>query len=149
MATMWPRFGHSHRWFPILVGTLRVSLITLHLGALRKGRFVRKILLTTTLLSALLAAPVAHASGEQFTYQVQSDGPIMSVNYFDAINDIQIQQNLPSSWSQTINSRSTHQFHTISTQTTGTQIMCQIQVNGQVIDQKSATGRYAVVVCSG
>ena len=111
---------------------------------------MRKILLTTALLSALLApAPAAHASGEQFTYQVQSDGPIMSVSYFDAINDIQIQQNLPSSWSQTINSRSTHQFHTISAQTTGTQITCQIQGNGHLIDQKSATGPNAVVVCSG
>ena len=147
---MWPQFGHSQRRLPILVGTIRASLIIFRLASFTgKGWFVRKILLTTALLSALLAAPAAHASGEQVTYQVQSDGPIMSVSYFDAINDIQIQQNLPSSWSQTINSRSTYQLHTISTQTTGTQITCQIQINGQVIDEKSATGRYATVVCSG
>lgn len=112
---------------------------------------------TATTLTACLAALCAAAAvvappaaaERQFTYTVQSDAPLLSASFYDGMDNMQTLTNLPTSWTQTFNSQATYQFHSISTQTNGTQVMCQITVDGALADRKSATGRYAVVTCSG
>lgn len=99
-------------------------------------------------VGALTLAAPAHATGERITYTVTSDAPLMSVNYFNAINDMTQQSNLPAQWSTTFTGQATYQMVSMSAQTTGTQVACQVSVNGQLRDSKTATGRYAVVLCS-
>lgn len=106
-------------------------------------------------LTPLLAIPVAiimaapaYAAGETITYEVVSDAPLLSVNYFNSMNDMTSQQDLPSSWSTSFTGQATYQLMSISAQTTGVQVACRLTVNGVVRDQKTATGRYSVVICS-
>lgn len=109
-----------------------------------------KHIITATLMAAgaITLAPPAHAVGEQITYTVRSDSSIMSVNYFNQLNDMTTEQNLSSQWQRSFTGQATYQFASMSAQTSGTQVACQISVNGSVRDTKSASGRYAVVVCS-
>jgi len=69
---------------------------------------------------------------DQFAYVLRSDGPIMSASFFDGMNEMQTVSGLPASWSQTFTSQATYQMHSISAQTSGTQISCQVIVNGLV-----------------
>ena len=89
------------------------------------------------------------AGGSRITYEVQSDGPLSTVTYFDEINDMQQLSDQPSNWSTSFDGKATFQMHSMSAQTTGTQVSCRITVGGEVLAEESATGRYAVVTCAG
>jgi hypothetical protein len=45
-------------------------------------------------------------------------------------------------------SQATYQLTSISAQTNGTQVSCQIVKNGEVVDQQQAVGRFTVLTCS-
>lgn len=49
----------------------------------------------------------------------------------------------------TFTNQATYPIYGLGAQTNGLHVSCQITVNGEVRDQESATGRYAVVNCSG
>jgi hypothetical protein len=100
------------------------------------------------LVVGMLAAPPASAAGT-FSYIVQSNGPILSASFFDGMNELQTVSGLPASWSQTFASQATYQMTSITAQTNGTQISCQLIKNGSLVDQQTTTGRYTVVSCTG
>ena len=96
-----------------------------------------------------LAAP-ANAAGEFITYVVESNGPLLSVNYYDGMNEMtSLTQPGVSSWSINIRSRATYQLMAISAQTEGTQVTCRIIKNGTVTDEQTTVGRYTMSVCAG
>jgi hypothetical protein len=113
------------------------------------GGAMRKLALATAFMLAVgVGMPTATAAGGQFTYILQANGPISSASFFDGINEMRTITDLPASWSQTFANQATYQMHSISAQTDGTQISCQVIVNGSVADQQATTGRYTVVTCS-
>ena len=81
------------------------------------------------------------------TYQVQSDGTLSTITYFDAMNDQKQISDASAPWTLTFDNEATFPLIAVGAQTTGLQVSCQISVNGQVRDQKTAKGRYAVVNC--
>src|SRR4051794_22717979 len=91
----------------------------------------------------IIAAPQAAASG-QFTYIVQANGPISAASFFDGMNDLKSVTDLPSSWSQTFASEATYQMTSITAQTEGTQITCQLIKDGEVVDRQTTVGRFTV-----
>lgn len=108
---------------------------------------VRVFVALAALVSVLVFAPTASA-GSKVEYQVVSDGSLSTVVYFDGINDQQILSGAPASWSASVNNVATYPLYGVTAQTSGTQVSCQILVNGAVKDQKSAVGRYSVVNCT-
>ncbi|WP_193046810.1 MmpS family transport accessory protein [Mycolicibacterium baixiangningiae] len=110
------------------------------------GKF---IIGASCVILAVASAPVAGANAGSFAYVLKSDAPIMSASFFDGMNEMQTVMDLPSSWSQTFSSEATYQMHSISAQTNGTVLSCQLLVNGSVVDEQTTKGRYTVTVCSG
>lgn len=102
------------------------------------------------------AAPIAPPStttpeakaAPSITYQVDSDGTLSTVTYFDGMNDQKQVTDVSAPWSLTFENQATFPMIGVGAQTTGLHVSCQISINGQVRDQKTATGRYAVVNCS-
>jgi outer membrane biosynthesis protein TonB len=82
------------------------------------------------------------------TYEIESDGSLSSVTYFDGMNDEKQVTDVASPWSMTFTNQATYPIYGLGAQTTGTHVSCKISINGQVRDQKSSTGRYAVVNCN-
>lgn len=99
--------------------------------------------------TAIVAAPHAAAAwGDVVTYEVDSNGSLSGVSYSDAMNDVQQITDVNAPWTITFTSRATVPEYGVSAETNGSSVSCRITVNGHVHDQKSATGRYAVVSCS-
>jgi len=70
-------------------------------------------------------------------------------NYYDGMDELTSETDgLDSTWSKTMASQATYQLTSISAQTNGTQVSCQIVKNGEVVDQQQAVGRFTVVTCS-
>jgi hypothetical protein len=96
-----------------------------------------------------LVSSVTAPLHQQVTYRVESDAPLSTVAYYDAMNNMTSLQNLPASWSTSFTGKATIQLHSMSAQTTGEHVSCKIIVDGTVIAEQSATGRYSVSVCAG
>jgi hypothetical protein len=104
----------------------------------------------TTLLAvaSLISGPVAAADpGDTVTYTANSDAPLSLVTYYDGMNNIQQLHNQSSHWYLTFTSTAANALLTLTVQTTGQQVSCEINVNGSVKDQKSTTGRNALATC--
>lgn len=100
----------------------------------------------TTIPPLTAQAPVS--AGKTITYEVISDATLQSVTYFDA-NDAEKQQtDVAAPWSLTVTNTSTYVIAGLGAQTNGQSVTCRITVDGQVVDQKTATGQYAVVNCT-
>jgi hypothetical protein len=97
---------------------------------------------------AVIASPHAAAAGSTVTYQADSDGSLSTVTYFDGMDDEKQISDVSAPWTMTFTNQATYPIYGLGAQTTGLHVACQIAVNGQVRDQKSATGRYAVVNCN-
>jgi hypothetical protein len=87
-------------------------------------------------------------SAPSITYEVDSDGTLSTITYFDGLNDEKQITDVSSPWSLTFDNQATFPIIGLGAQTTGLHVSCQISVDGQVRDQKTATGRYAVVNCN-
>jgi hypothetical protein len=104
--------------------------------------------------SSGLATP-ANAAGELITYVVESNGPLMSLSFFDGMNELQSLSNpgfntwSPGSntWSANFRSQATYQLTAISAMTKGTQVTCRIVQDGTVMDEKTTVGRYTMASC--
>lgn len=95
-----------------------------------------------------LAAP-AHAAADHVRYEIESNGPISLVTYFDGIGDIQ--QDTPPGWSdywREFTNVATYPFYSVSAQTEGTSVTCRLFVNGELVDSNTAYGRYTITDCN-
>ena len=107
-----------------------------------------KIAAAIAVAMAFAASP-ARAAGERVRYVANSDAPLLSVSYYDAMNEMTQEQNLPSSWSKSFVVQATYGLHSIAAQTTGAKVSCEIDINGQVVAQQTTVGRYTMAVCAG
>ena len=98
--------------------------------------------------SLTTAAAAVADPGDTVTYTVSSDGPLMSVSYYDEMDNMLQVTDPPANWSTTFTSEATSGLFGVDAQTRGEKVYCQIIINGQVRDQKSATGRNSLANCS-
>ena len=98
--------------------------------------------------SLTTAAAAVVDPGDTVTYTVSSDGPLMSVSYYDEMDNMLEVKDQPANWSTTFTSEATSGLFAVDAQTSGEKVYCQIIINGQVRDQKSATGRNSLANCS-
>ena len=98
--------------------------------------------------SLTTAAAAIADPGDTVTYTVSSDGPLVSVSYYDEMDNMRQLTDQPANWSTTFTSEATSGLFSVGAQTTGEQVNCQITINGEVRDQKSAVGRYSLANCS-
>lgn len=98
--------------------------------------------------SLTTAAAAGADPGDTVTYTVNSDGPLMSVSYYDEMDNMLQVNDQPANWSTTFMSEATSGLFAVDAQTSGEKVYCQIIINGQVRDQKSAIGRNSLTNCS-
>ena len=108
-------------------------------------------------LALIGLAPVAqaNAAGELITYVVESNGPLIALNFFDGMNEMQTVSNPgfntwgpdSNTWSTNIRSQATYQLTAISALTEGTQVTCRIIQDGVVMDEQTIIGRYSMASC--
>jgi Mycobacterium membrane protein len=99
-------------------------------------------------LISLIAAPEVTAAGPVVTYNVISDASLSSITYYDATHQLQQILNIASPWNLAFTSQDTYPVYSLSAQTTGTSVACQITVNGQVVSQRGGTGPRSLAGCS-
>jgi Mycobacterium membrane protein len=98
----------------------------------------------------LAVSPNASAAGEQISYVVASDGPLLSVSFYDGMNEMRSLSDLgTSSWSASFVGQATYQLAALSAQTNGTRVTCRIVKDGSVVDEQTTVGRYTMSVCAG
>jgi Mycobacterium membrane protein len=98
--------------------------------------------------SLTTAAAAVADPGDTVTYTVSSDGPLVSVSYYDEMDNMRQVTDQSANWSTTFRSEATSGLFGVAAQTTGEEVYCQITINGAVRDQKSAVGPYSVANCS-
>ncbi|MFZ0905210.1 MAG: MmpS family transport accessory protein [Mycobacterium sp.] len=98
--------------------------------------------------SLTTAAAAAADPGDTVTYTVSSDAPLVSVSYYDEMDNMRQVADQPASWSTTFTSEATSGLFAVDAQTTGEEVHCQITINGEVRDQKSAVGLNSSANCS-
>jgi hypothetical protein len=98
--------------------------------------------------SLTTAAAAVADPGDTVTYTVSSDGPLVSVSYYDEMANMRQVTDQPANWSTTFTSETTSGLFAVGAKTTGEEVSCQITINGEVRDQKSAVGRYSLANCS-
>jgi hypothetical protein len=98
--------------------------------------------------ASLTAAAAAEAApGDTVTYNVDADGPLMSVQYHDDMDNIQELTNQLAPWSTSFTSGATYGLFAVEAKTSGDRVSCEIIVNGEVRDQKSSNGRQTLADC--
>ena len=96
----------------------------------------------------MTAAAAVADPGDSVTYMVNSDGPLVSVSYYDEMDNVRELTDQPANWSTTFTSEAPTGLFAVRAQTSGGEVYCQIIVNGEVRDQKSAVGRYISADCT-
>ena len=99
-------------------------------------------------LIPLIAAPEATAAGPFVVYGVNSNGSLSTISYYDANHQLQQISNVTAPWSLSFQSNDTYPWYSVSAQTTGTEVACQITLDGQVVDQAGGTGSHSLAGCS-
>jgi hypothetical protein len=106
------------------------------------------IVTAVAITGVALAAP-AHAAADHVRYEIESNGPISLVTYFDGIGDIK--QDTPPGWTnyrREFTNVATYPFYSVSAQTEGTSVTCRLFVNGELVDSNTTFGRYTIADCS-
>lgn len=89
-------------------------------------------------------------AGKTIVYEIISDSETLSsVTYFDENSELQQESSSNAPWTKTIVNKSTVAISGVGGQTEGTSITCRIIIDGKVKDEKTSTGKYAVVNCTG
>jgi hypothetical protein len=96
-----------------------------------------------------LAPKAPTGKGKTIVYEIISDSDLKSVTYFDANSEIQQETDTSAPWTKTVTNTSTYAIAGLGAQTDGTSVTCRITVDGKVKDEKTSTGKYAVVNCTG
>ncbi|MBF6074278.1 hypothetical protein IU498_06495 [Nocardia beijingensis] len=86
--------------------------------------------------------------GKTVVYEIISDSDLNSVTYWDENSEIQQETGADAPWSKTITNTSTAVIAGVGAQTNGTSVTCRVTVDGKVKDEKTSTGKYAVVNCT-
>ena len=98
---------------------------------------------------SLIVAPQATAAGPLVTYFVHSEGSsLSSISYYDAEHKLQQIRDVSSPWSLTFTSQAAYPLYAVSAQTAGTDVDCQITLDGQVVSGRSASGPHSLAACS-
>lgn len=108
-------------------------------------RTTMRALMATTVIAA--AVPT-HAAGDRVRYEIESNGPVSLVTYFDGIGDIQQDSPARATYWREFTNVATYPFYSVSAQTDGTAVACRLFVNGELVDSNSAVGRYTIADCS-
>ncbi|WP_216918016.1 MmpS family transport accessory protein [Nocardia noduli] len=97
-----------------------------------------------------MTAPQPAGAGVSVVYEIISDTPTLpSVTYVDGNSAMQQQAPATAPWTKKFVNNSTYVILGVSAQTEGTSVTCRIAVDGQIVDEKTATGKYALVICAG
>ncbi|MFI8977265.1 MmpS family transport accessory protein [Nocardia asteroides] len=91
---------------------------------------------------------VASNNGRYVAYEVTSDSTLVSVTYFDPNNETRTESQVAVPWTKTLNNGSTVALIGVAAQTNGLSVSCRVIVDGNVVAQQSASGRFAVVNCA-
>lgn len=105
--------------------------------------------LTAIAITGLALAAPADAAADRVRYEIESNGPISLVTYFDGIGDIE--QETPPGWTDywhEFTNVATYPFYSVSAQTEGTSVTCRLFVDGELQDTKTSYGRYTIAECS-
>lgn len=101
----------------------------------------------TTIPPLKAAAP--SGKGKTVTYEVISDSATLNnVTWFDENSEMQQDTSAAAPWSLTVDNTSTVVMAGVTAQTDGTSVTCRVTVDGEVEDEQTATGKYAVVNCT-
>ncbi|WP_216910303.1 MmpS family transport accessory protein [Nocardia noduli] len=96
-----------------------------------------------------LTAPQPAGTGVDVVYEVISDASTLpSVTFVDGNSAMQQQAPTTAPWTKKFVNNSTYVILGLSAQTNGNTVTCRISVDGQIIDEKTATGKYALVICA-
>jgi hypothetical protein len=88
----------------------------------------------------LISAPKAKADGPLVVYDVGSNGSLSSISYYDATHQMRQLLNVPAPWELTFRSQAPYPTYAVSAQTTGTDVNCQIVLDGRVVNQDGVHG---------
>ncbi|WP_068059031.1 MmpS family transport accessory protein [Nocardia xishanensis] len=86
--------------------------------------------------------------GKNITYEIVSDDELSSVTYYDSNSELQQETSATAPWSKSLTNSSTVALIGLGAQTNGSSVTCRIIVDGKVADEKTSTGKYAVVNCT-
>ncbi|TLF57012.1 MmpS family transport accessory protein [Nocardia cyriacigeorgica] len=101
-----------------------------------------------TTIPPLTAAPQS-GEGVEIVYEIISDsGTLSSVTWYDENSAIQQETSATAPWKKTVRNKSTYAIAGLGAQTEGQSVTCRIIVDGEVKDEQTATGQYAVVNCT-
>lgn len=96
-----------------------------------------------------LKAAEPSGKGKTVVYEVISDsGSLNSVTYFDENSAIQQESSPSAPWTKTVKNTSTFVIAGVTAQTDGTSVTCRVSIDGEVEDEQTATGQYALVSCT-
>ncbi|WP_137873774.1 MmpS family transport accessory protein [Rhodococcus sp. Q] len=96
-----------------------------------------------------LKAAEPSGKGKTVVYEVISDsGTLNSVTYFDENSAIQQESSPSAPWTKTVKNTSTFVIAGVTAQTDGTSVTCRVSIDGEVEDEQTATGQYALVSCT-
>ncbi|MBC2644751.1 MULTISPECIES: MmpS family transport accessory protein [unclassified Rhodococcus (in: high G+C Gram-positive bacteria)] len=102
---------------------------------------------STSIPPLVAAAPSGDST--EITYEVISDsGELNNVTWFDELNALQQESNVAAPWSKALSNTATFSMAGVTAQTTGTSVTCRVVVDGDIKEEKTSTGQYAVVNCS-
>jgi hypothetical protein len=94
-------------------------------------------------------APKASGKAKTIVYEIISDSDLRSVTYWDENSELQQLNETAAPWTLTVTNSSTAVIAGAGAQTNGTSVTCRVTVDGKVKDEKTSTGKYAVVNCTG
>ncbi|MFF0490766.1 MmpS family transport accessory protein [Nocardia sp. NPDC004068] len=96
-----------------------------------------------------LTAKPQGGPGKTIVYEIISDSRnLNSVTYYDEQSDLQQETGSSAPWTKTVVNKSTVAIAGLGAQTSGTSVTCRITIDGKVKDEKTSTGKYAVVNCT-
>ncbi|MEV6258104.1 MmpS family transport accessory protein [Nocardia sp. NPDC051911] len=96
-----------------------------------------------------LSAKPPTGKGKTIVYEIISDADLNSVTYWDGNSELQQETSASAPWTKTIINNSTVAISGVGAQTNGSSVTCRVTVDGKVKQEKTATGKYALVNCNG
>lgn len=97
----------------------------------------------------LITAVPAQAAADHVRYEVTSNATLSLVTYMNYAGDIT--QGRPpgteTGFIDEFDNEATHPFYSVSAQTNGDDVACNIYVNGTLIDSNESTGQYTIASC--
>lgn len=87
-------------------------------------------------------------AGTDIVYELISDGPLLSVTYFDENSELLKLADVQAPWAMSFTNASTVALAGLAAQTSGRSVTCRIIQNAVVVAEQAATGKFAAVNCA-